>query len=123
MLLLSRRLINAQQPVCQQMPLAMLGGCRSFAKPAGKGGPPGQEPTKIPEKRGPTVIEKMIADGTEFVMGPPKVPNKAWNAPRDELIHKLEPHLDVYARKLRDVYIREGTIPQVKSYLNPIRMR
>ena len=65
----------------------------------------------------------MIADGTEFVMGPPNVPNKAWNAPRDEMIQKLEPHLDVYARKLRDVYIREGTIPQVKSYLNPIRMR
>ena len=39
------------------------------------------------------------------------------------MIKKLEPHLDVFARKLRDIYVREGTIPQVKSFLNPIRMR
>jgi len=39
------------------------------------------------------------------------------------MIEKLEPHLDVYARKLREMYIREGTIPQVKSFMNPLRIR
>ena len=89
---------------------------------AGKG-PPGQEPTKMPEKRGKTVLQRMVEDGHEFVMGPPPVLNKTWNAPRDTMLHKLEPHMDIYARKLRDMYIREGTIPTVKSYLNPLRMR
>jgi len=65
----------------------------------------------------------MIESGEEMVMGPPAVPNRTWNAPRDTMVHKLEPHIDVYARKLRDMYIREGTIPQVKSYLNPLRLR
>lgn len=93
---------------------------RCFAKP---GGAPGQAPTVIPEKRGPTMIEQMIEDGVDFPLGAPDVPNKTWGAPRTAMIKKLEPHMDVFARKLRDIYIREGTIPQVKSYLNPLRMR
>ena len=77
----------------------------------------------MPDKRGKTILERMIEDGEEFVMGPPIAPNKTWGAPRQALLQKLEPHIDVYARKLRDVYIREGTIPQTKSYLNPLRTR
>ena len=65
----------------------------------------------------------MILDGVDFPLGPPDVPNKNWQAPRSAMIKKLEPHLDVFARKLREVYVREGTIPQVKSFLNPLRMR
>ena len=56
-------------------------------------------------------------------MGTPPVLNKTWGAPRDTMLHKLEPHMDIYARKLRQMYIREGTIPTAKSFLNPIRMR
>ena len=52
----------------------------------GKPGPPGQEPTKIPDKRGQTVLQKMVEDGHEFVMGPPAVLNKTWNAPRESII-------------------------------------
>ena len=59
----------------------------------------------------------------EFVLGHPPVLNKTWNAPRAMMLEKLEPHMDVYARKLRELYVREGTIPQVKSYLNPMRER
>lgn len=81
---------------------------RGFAK---GGAPPKQEPTKIPEKRGQTIIEKMIEDGTEFVLGPPDVPNKTWGAPRINMVKKLEPTMDVFARKLREIYVREGTIP------------
>ena len=65
----------------------------------------------------------MVEDGHEFVMGTPPVLNKTWGAPRDTMLHKLEPHLDIYARKLRQMYIREGSIPTAKSFLNPIRMR
>ena len=31
--------------------------------------------------------------------------------------------MDIYARKLREMYHREGTIPTVKTYLNPDRLR
>ena len=93
---------------------------RCFAKP---GGPPGQEPTKMPDVRGKTILERMIEDGTDFPLGPPNNANKTWGAPRKSMLEKLAPHIDVYARKLRDVYIREGTIPQTKSYLNPTRVR
>ena len=92
---------------------------RSFAKP----GAPGQEPTKMPDVRGKTILERMIEDGTEFPLGPPNNANKTWGAPRKSMLEKLAPHIDVYARKLRDVYIREGTIPQTKSFLNPSRVR
>ena len=54
-----------------------------FGKP---GGPPGQEPTVIPEKRGKTILERMIEDGEEFVMGEPIAPNKTWGAPRQALL-------------------------------------
>ena len=50
----------------------------------------------------------------EFIMGPPKVPNKAYNAPRDAFVHKLTPRIDLYARKLREVYVREGIIADAK---------
>lgn len=69
------------------------------------------------------MIEKMIDDGADFPLGPPPNVKKTWGAGRDSMINKLEPHLDIYARKLREMYIREGTIPQVKSFLNPLRER
>ena len=65
-------------------------GIRCFGKP-------GQEPTVIPDKRGQTILEKMVEDGQEFIMGPPKSLNKTWNAPRTAMIDKLAPHMDVYA--------------------------
>jgi hypothetical protein len=77
----------------------------------------------MPDKRGKTILQKMVDDGHEFVLGPPPVLNKTWNAPRETMIQKLEPQLDIYARKLRDMYFRSGTIPSVKSYLNPLRLR
>ena len=39
------------------------------------------------------------------------------------MLEKLAPHMDIYARKLRDIYIREGHIPHHKSFLNADRMR
>ena len=65
----------------------------------------------------------MVDDGVDFPLGPPPVLNKRINAPRASLLHKLEPHIDIYARKMREMYMREGSIPQVKSFLNPLRMR
>lgn len=77
----------------------------------------------MPEKRRKTILQKMVDDGNEFVLGPPPVLNKTWNAPRETMIQKLEPQMDIYARRLRDMYYRAGTIPSVKSYLNPLRLR
>jgi hypothetical protein len=92
------------------------------AAPKGKGGPPGPA-TVIPEKAGPTILERMVARGEDFPLGPPPALNKTWNAPRVSMLNKLEPHMDTFARKLREMYIREGTITQIKTYLNPIRHR
>ena len=39
------------------------------------------------------------------------------------MLAKLEPKIDLYAKKLREMYHREGTLPTYKSYLNPMRMR
>ena len=36
---------------------------------------------------------------------------------------KLAPRIELYARKLREMYFREGTIPQQKTWIDPIRVR
>lgn len=56
-------------------------------------------------------------------MGTPANPKKTRGAHRHDMLHKLEPRIDIYARKLREMYHREGTIPTHKSYLDPVRER
>lgn len=65
----------------------------------------------------------MVESGQEFIMGAPPGVNKVLGTHRDTMIDKLEPRMNVYAQKLRDIYIREGTIPTVKTYINPLRER
>jgi len=65
----------------------------------------------------------MVDDGQDFIMGTPHGLNKTYGTHRDNLIPKLEPRMNLYARKLREIYLREGTIPTVKTYLNPLRER
>jgi hypothetical protein len=65
----------------------------------------------------------MVEDGVEFVMGPPPGPTKTFSAHRDVAIEKLGPRINIYARKLREMYFREGTITNVKGYLDPLRLR
>jgi hypothetical protein len=94
---------------------------RSFGpKAPAKGGKPTDGPGAAPAveipKRGKTVLQEIVDSGTEFIMGPPPGLNKTQNA------HKLEPRIDLYARKLRELYFREGTIPVVKSFIDPIRV-
>ena len=95
--------------------------------PAAKGGKPAGGPGAAPAaeipKRGKTVLQEMVDSGTEFIMGPPPGLNKTQNAHRESMVHKLEPRIDLYARKLRELYFREGTIPVVKSFIDPIRER
>jgi hypothetical protein len=38
-------------------------------------------------------------------------------------VPKLAPRIDVYAKKLRDFYIREGVLPEAKVYLDVERER
>lgn len=65
----------------------------------------------------------MVDEGVEFVMGPPPGITKTAGAHRDVAIHKLEPRINYYARKLRQMYFREGTISNVKSFFEPLRIR
>jgi hypothetical protein len=39
------------------------------------------------------------------------------------VIPKLAPRIELYARKLREAYFREGTMPEYKSYLEANRLR
>lgn len=87
-----------------------------------KGGP-GQAETIFPYKRGLTPFQKMIEEGTDFVMGPPPGLTKTYSAHRDVTLDKLAPRINTYARKLREVYFREGNITNTKAYFNPLRVR
>jgi hypothetical protein len=99
-------------------------GAKAAGKaPAGKGGPPGQAATVIPKKRAETPLQKYIASGQEFIFGPPSGANKQQNIMRDQIQHRLAPRLEVYARKMREMYHREGTIPTQKTFLEAIRER
>ena len=69
------------------------------------------------------MFQNMVESGTEFIMGTPSGINKTIGAHRDDIIHKLEPRMNLYARKLREMYFREGTIPTVKTFIDPIRER
>lgn len=59
----------------------------------------------------------------EFIFGPIDHLNKQYGVHRDRQIHKLEPRMLVYARKLRQMYYREGTIQTEKTFIDPLRLR
>ena len=59
----------------------------------------------------------------DFIFGPPAGMNKPLGAHRNRLIHKLEPRIQLYARKLRQMYFREGTIQTQKTFIDPVRLR
>ena len=92
------------------------------AKPAAKGGPPSAAPY-VPLVVHKTPFEKMIENGQEFILGPPPGVNKIRGAHRDTAIPKLEPRIDIFAKKLREHYIREGVLPDQKHYIEYTRDR
>ena len=100
---------------------------RSFAppKPAApaKGGPPGAAPPPPPVEILKTPFQSMVENGQEFIFGPPPGINKVQSPHRDVLIPKLEGRMEVYAKKLREFYIREGIIPDDKIYIGTLRDR
>ena len=56
-------------------------------------------------------------------MGPPPGINKSRGPHRDAVIPKMEGRMEIYARKLREYYFREGVIPDAKVFLDPLRER
>jgi len=56
-------------------------------------------------------MQSLVEAGeTEFIFGTPDHLNKNINTHRSRMLTKLEPRIGVYARKLRQIYYREGTI-------------
>ena len=48
-----------------------------------------------------------------MIFGPPKgMHNKLSGVHRDVALHKLAPRIEVYSKKLRDIYLREGSISE-----------
>lgn len=99
---------------------------RFFAPPkpaaGGKGGPPSSAPAP-PEVIKKTDLEILVEKGHEFPLGPPPGYKTFYGAHRDFAIPKLEPRIEVFAKKLRDYYIREGVLPEAKTYLSYERDR
>ena len=94
------------------------------AKPAVKGAAPSAStPTESVPVVQRTVLEKLVDSGQEFILGPPPGVNKVHQGPRDMVVPKIAPRIEVYAKKLRDMYIREGTISEQKSIITPLRYR
>lgn len=101
---------------------------RFFAPPkpaaaAKAGGPPGAAPPPPPIEIQKAPFESLIEEGQEFIFGPPPGINKVQGAHRDVIIPKLEGRMDVFAKKLREYYIREGVIPDAKIYIDALRDR
>jgi hypothetical protein len=84
-------------------------------KPAQKGAPPSAAPVvdlaPVIQK---TVLEKLAESGQEFIFGPPPNLTKTHQGPREAVVPKLAPRIEIYAKKLREMYIREGTIAEQK---------
>lgn len=99
---------------------------RYFAppKPAGKsaGGPPAA-PAAPPVEIMKAPFERLIENNQEFIFGPPPGINKVVGPHRDVLIPKLAGRMEIYAKKLRETYIREGIIPDDKIYIDTLRKR
>ena len=100
---------------------------RSFAppKPAApaKGGTPGSAPPPPPVVIQKTPFQTLVENGQEFIFGPPPGLNKVQSPHRDVLIPKLEGRMEIYAKKMREFYIREGIIPDDKIYIDTLRDR
>lgn len=98
---------------------------RFFAPPkpaGGKGGPPTSAPY-VPVVVQKTPMQRLIEKGTDFPMGAPAGENMVTGVHRDHLVPKLEPRIDVFAKKLRDYYLREGVLPEAKTYIQTVRDR
>ena len=66
----------------------------------------------------------MIESGVEFPFGPPVgMDRKLKGMHRDAAIPKLAPRIELYAKKLRDLYHREGSFTENKIYIEPLRAR
>lgn len=120
----SLRTLQIQQPPKLFQLSVRNFGPKAPAKAGGKpAGGPGAAPAAEIPKRGKTLTQELVESGKEFIMGPPPGLEKTQNTHRENLVHKLEPRIELYARKLREMYFREGTIPTVKSFIDPIRER
>lgn len=92
------------------------------AAPA-KGGPAAAAPPPPPVDMAKTPFQQLIEAGQEFPLGPPPGVHIVQGAHRDTVVPKLAPRIEVFAKKLRDYYIREGVLPEAKTYLNTVRDR
>ena len=92
-------------------------------KPAA-GGAPAAAPYVEP-KRLKTNFEQMVEkNGIEqFMFGPPPGIEKMHNSHRAYIIPKLGSRMEFYAKKMREQYIREAIYPDVKIFLDPLRIR
>jgi hypothetical protein len=81
---------------------------------AGKGAPakggPSAGPTTPAAPDLKTPLQELVESGQEMIFGPPPGVNKVYGVHRDVAIPKLAPRIEIYAKKLRELYLREGSM-------------
>jgi hypothetical protein len=65
----------------------------------------------------------MIENGQEFIFGPYAGANKVQGVHRDNLIPKLEGRMEIFGKKLREFYFKEGIFSESKIYIDALRER
>jgi hypothetical protein len=68
-------------------------------------------------------MQKLVAKGVEFPMGVPPGEHLNTSVHRENLQPTLAPRIEVFAKKLRDYYFKEGILPEQKTYLGVERER
>lgn len=58
-----------------------------------------------------------------FLFGPPKGMTKMKGTHRDYIYPKLANKTEVLAKRMREQYVREGTLPLEKIFFDPVRER
>lgn len=100
---------------------------RYFAPPkpaaAGKGGPPSTGPAYVAQEIAKTPMQGLIEKGVDFPLGVPAGAHIKQGAHRDHVAPKLTSRIDLYAKKLRDYYLREGLIMESKIFIDYERLR
>ena len=105
------------------VPLRAFGG--KPKPPAAGGGGDAAAAAAYEEPRRRTGLEQLVEQhGIDaFLFGPPSGVTKLQNAHRDYVYPKLADSAEFLAKRMRELYTREGTISEHKIYFDPVRER
>lgn len=98
---------------------------RNFGPKAKAGGGAPAAAPYVEPSRMKTNFEVMVEKNgiDQFMFGPPAGIEKMHNSHRAYVIPKLGSRMEFFAKKMREQYIREAIYPDVKIFLDYLRLR